>query len=672
MIRKSSSPTAARSPGASCARCRAHGDLRRVAVYSDADAGAPHVRDADEAVRIGPPPSRESYLAIDRIVAAARATGADAVHPGYGFLAENADFAERCADAGSDVHRAAARGDPPHGQQDRGEARSWRRRACRWCRACPASGSTTRRWRAAAQRRRLPAAGQGVGRRRRQGHAHRARRGRAARGARGGAARGGAAPSATTRCWSSATSTPPRHVEIQIFGDAHGHVVHLLRARVLDPAPLPEDHRGGAVAGRRRRRCARAWAPRRWRPGRPSATSAPARSSSSSTRTAHFYFLEVNTRLQVEHPVTEAVTGLDLVRAADPGRRRASRCRSRRTTCAHRRPRHRGAPLRRGPGARLPAGDRPPVLLWEPPALPGVRWDSGVETGSEVGVHYDPMLAKVIAHGADARRGAIVRLRGGARAAWACAGVTTNRDFLLAVLAHPAFARRRPRHPLHRAPPAGGRAPSRRAIRRPIASTPSSPRSHGHERRRARRRRRCRRAFPPAGATTAGGRRTSRFTHRRRDGRGALRRRGRRALRGRRAASAAAASSCMQLPTRTRLALEIDGVRRRFAVAATATRIRAARPARHGASWSSCRASPARAGDELAGGCLAPMTGIVREVLVKAGDRVEKGTVMLVLEAMKMEHQLTANATATVHRGARRGRPDGRSRRGAGRRGSRE
>ena len=177
-----------------------------------------------------------------------------------------------------------------------------------------------------------------------------------------------------------------------------------LRARVLDPAPLPEGHRGGAVAGGGCRRCARAWAPRPSRRRRPSATSAPARSSSCSRRTAQFYFLEVNTRLQVEHPVTELVTGLDLVRLADRGRGGASAA-VRAGRRAARRPRDRGAALRRGSRARLPAGDRHGSLLWEPPALPGVRWDAGVEAGSEVGVHYDPMLAKVIAHGADARRG---------------------------------------------------------------------------------------------------------------------------------------------------------------------------------------------------------------------------------------------------------------------------
>ena len=91
-------------------------------MFSDADAGAPHVQDADEAVRIGPPPSRESYLAIDRLLEAARVTGADAVHPGYGFLAENADFAERVRRRRADLRRAAAGRHPGHGEQDRGEA----------------------------------------------------------------------------------------------------------------------------------------------------------------------------------------------------------------------------------------------------------------------------------------------------------------------------------------------------------------------------------------------------------------------------------------------------------------------------------------------------------------------------------------------------------------------
>ena len=406
------------------------------------------------------------------------------------------------------LHRPAGRGDPAHGQQDRREGRSWRRRGV------PVVPGVARRAAARRERRRAArtlgfpvlikasAGGGGKGMR----IVRDARR--AHRGARDARAARRAARSATTRCCSSATSMRPRHIEIQIFGDAHGNVDPPRRARVLDPAPLPEGDRGGAVAGRRRRAARRAWARRRSRPRGRSATSAPARSSSSSISRASFYFLEVNTRLQVEHPVTEAVTGLDLVRWQILLARRRARCRCGRPT-SPRRARDRGPPLRRGSRQRLPAGDRIAGAV-EPATIAGIRYDGGVERGSEVGVHYDPLLARD--HRARPTRHEAIAV--GSRRALELLGVgpiTTNRDFLIAVLDHPAFA-------AGELTPISSssicRAADRTAARRPehaTASTRSSPRSTSTSAA-ARRLDRCRRASRRVGATIAGGAQDASFT----------------------------------------------------------------------------------------------------------------------------------------------------------------
>ncbi len=124
--------------------CRALG-IRTVAVYSEADAGWPHVADADEAVLIGPAPARESYLDVERILDAARRTNAEAVHPGYGFLSENWRFAQACEAAGLDLRRAAVAGDPADGRQGRRAPADGRRRACRWCRAATGRWTRSRR-----------------------------------------------------------------------------------------------------------------------------------------------------------------------------------------------------------------------------------------------------------------------------------------------------------------------------------------------------------------------------------------------------------------------------------------------------------------------------------------------------------------------------------------------
>ncbi len=357
--------------------------LQTVAVYSDADADAPFVRDADEAVRIGGAAPSESYLRIDAIIGAAARTGADAIHPGYGFLAENAAFARACADAG-----VTFVGPTPEAIDAMGSKLAAKRMlADAGVPVLPDVEEPAR----AAEEVGLPAARQAIGGRWWQGDADRASgfgaRWRGRRIAAGGGRRvrrRHAAARALRRVRPPRRDPDPRRHARR--GDPSR------RARVLDPAPPSEDPRGVAV-GRSRRGAARAdgRCGGRRRPRDRLRRRGHGRVLCSAT-TGQFYFLEVNTRLQVEHPVTEEVLGIDLVRAqleiaagghvpAVPGRRAATRSRCgcmpktrRRTSCPR------------------PACSRTCDLPG------GVRVDAGVESGSEISIHYDPMIAKVIAY----------------------------------------------------------------------------------------------------------------------------------------------------------------------------------------------------------------------------------------------------------------------------------
>jgi biotin carboxylase len=353
--------------------CRALG-IRTVAVYSDADARAPHVADADEAVRIGPAPSLESYLSIDRLLAAAAATGADAVHPGYGFLAENADFAERCAAAG-----LIFVGPPPEAIRRMGSKVGAREIMA--AAGVPVVPGVSGAWldpasiRLAAQTVGFPllikasAGGGGKGM-------------RLVREASALTESFAAARREAQRAFGDDTLLveryfdAPRHIEVQIFGDAHGRVVHLFERecsiqrrfqKVIEEAPSP------VVDADLRARLGAA------------AVAAGATIGYVGAGTVEFivdqqggfYFLEVNTRLQVEHPVTEAVTGLDLValqiRIAEGEPLPATLDAVAIDGHALEARLYAEAPER----DFLPATGR--LVLWEPPALPGVRWDSGVE-----------------------------------------------------------------------------------------------------------------------------------------------------------------------------------------------------------------------------------------------------------------------------------------------------
>ncbi|MHB1584046.1 MAG: acetyl-CoA carboxylase biotin carboxylase subunit, partial [Acidimicrobiales bacterium] len=401
-----------------------------VAVYSDADVGAPHVAEADEAVRLPGRASADTYLDIDRLVSAAKATGATAVHPGYGFLSENADFARACETAG-----LVFVGPPPEAIEAMASKVAAKRLMADAGVPVLESVEVSSAEDVAAAGERLgwpvlvKAAFGGGGR----GMRVVASGDEAAAAFDGAAAEAGSAFGDPT-LFVERFVPSPRHVEVQVFGDRHGTVVHLFERecsiqrryqKVIEECPSP------AVDEPLRQALGDA------------AVAAAAAIGYVGAGTVEFvldadrrfFFLEVNTRLQVEHPVTEAVTGLDLVAlqltvaAGDPL------------------PAELGRPSRRGHAieARLYAEDVARGFLpvtgtverFEVPEVDGVRVDRGVEAGSVVSTHYDAMLAKVIAW-APTRRLAARRLADTLRRA-RLHGVTTNRDLLVGVLEHPEF-----------------------------------------------------------------------------------------------------------------------------------------------------------------------------------------------------------------------------------------
>ncbi len=608
-----------------------------VAVFSDADADAPHVREADEAVRIGPPPSRESYLSIDRILEAARATGVDAVHPGYGFLAENAAFAEACAAAGLTFI-----GPPPAAMRAMGSKIEAKRvMAAAGVPVIPgvsgagrSDADLAREAEALGAPLLVKASAGGGGKGMRVVH-----EAAALAGALAAARREALGAFGDDTLLVERYVERPRHVEMQIFGDTHGTVLHLFERecsiqrryqKVIEEAPSPAVDaalraRMGAAAVAAARAIGYVGA------GTVEFVLAP---------DGQFYFLEVNTRLQVEHPVTEMVTGLDLVRLQiEVAEGRPLPFRQDDVRLA-------GHAVEARLYAEDPARDFLPatgtVILWEPPDLPDVRWDAGVVAGTAVGVHYDPMLAKVIAHAPD-RDAAIARL-GDALARLGVAGVTTNRSLLLAVLRHPAFpAGDIDTHFIERHLPA---AESRAVVQDAAAVRVHAIAAavHGHETRR--------RHGGPLPATIPSGWRNNRWrpqrvAYRIADdtievdyvaGPG-----------GRFDVEAGGAPSAVVLhgATPDGVDLELDGVRRRFTVA-VAGDLTAVHGPLGTTELREMPRFPAARRDEVAGGCVAPMTGVVRAVLVTAGERVTKGQVLLVLEAMKMEHELVAQGDGVV------------------------
>jgi acetyl-CoA carboxylase biotin carboxylase subunit len=610
--------------------------LASVAVYSDADEDAPHVAEADEAVRIGPPPSRESYLVVDRILEAARATGADAIHPGYGFLSENADFAERVAAAGRvfigpPVDAIRRMGSKIGAKAIMAEA------------GVPVVPGVSL---AELPLKESVAAARAIG------------YPILVKASAGGGGKGmrivrdeGAFTEALATARREAESAfgdgtllieryfdAPRHIEIQIFGDVHGNAIHLGERecsiqrryqKVIEEAPSP------AVDPALRARMGDAAVAAARAIGYVGAGTVEFIVDQSGA----FYFLEVNTRLQVEHPVTEMVTGLDLVRW------QILLAEGARLPLAQADVALRGHAIEARLYAEDPKSDFLPatgaVALWEPTSVPGVRYDAGVERGSVVGVHYDPLLAKVIAHGAT-RAEAITRLRR-ALATLGVGPIVTNRDFLLAVLDHEAFqAGELSTHFIDQHLPAEAPAaapnPARTAAHAAVAAL------HEHETRR-------RNGASPLPASIPSGWRNNRWRAQdavyvvdgeRVEVRYVAEPDGRFAFEGGDVATARLIAA-----DGDGLTVELDGVRRTFRVAAGAHGIVVHGPLGTSTLVPVPRFPPSH-GEDLAGGCLAPMTGIIRDVRVQVGDRVEKGTVMLVLEAMKMEHQMVARDVGVV------------------------
>jgi propionyl-CoA carboxylase alpha chain len=411
--------------------CHAMG-IETVAVYSDADADAPHVRFAGEAVRLGAAPAQESYLRIEKIIEAATLTGADAIHPGYGFLSENAEFAEACAAAGvvfigpspgairlmglkSSARRLAAEAGAPVVPGYDGEDQSIETMRARMIEigfpvlikaSAGGGGKGMRVMRA------VNAVDEAVEAARRE------------------AEKAFGDGSLLIEKYVQGA----RHVEIQILGDTRGNLVHLFERdcslqrrhqKIVEESPSP------AINDELRREMGEAAV----NIGRAIGYTNAGTVEFILAPSGEFYFIEVNTRLQVEHPVTEMITGLDLVRLqieiaeghAAPFRQADLRAE--------------GHAIEARLYAEDPANGFLPstgkILDLQLPVVEGLRIDSGVESGMEVGIHYDPMLAKLIARG-ESRDDAIRKLIYALRQS-SIQGLRTNRDFLIRLLDHPDF-----------------------------------------------------------------------------------------------------------------------------------------------------------------------------------------------------------------------------------------
>ena len=408
--------------------------IRAVAIYSDADARAPHVRAADEAVHIGPAPSAESYLKGDRIVDAALRVGAEAIHPGYGFLSEREWFARAVRDAG-----LVFIGPPAEAIAAMGSKTAARQLAI--AAGVPVVPGTTEALRDEAEARAVAerfgypvllkaAAGGG---------------GKGMRVVRDPSSLGSALETARREAKAAFGDDAvyvekyivgPRHVEIQVLGDEHGTMLSLnerecsvqrRHQKMIEEAPSV------AVTPELRRRM-----------GETAVRAASAAGYVNAgtcefllDANGDFYFLEMNTRLQVEHPVTELVTGLDLVQW------------QLRVAAGERLPFTQEELVPRGWAMECRITSEDPANGFLPstgrvrylhlPSGPGIRWDGGIENGSEVTLHYDPMLAKLIVW-APSRELAIARMHR-ALSELVIEGVETSRDFHLRVMEDEEFRR---------------------------------------------------------------------------------------------------------------------------------------------------------------------------------------------------------------------------------------
>jgi acetyl/propionyl-CoA carboxylase alpha subunit len=397
--------------------CRAMG-IETIAVYSDFDRAALHVRLADQAVPLGVAPARDSYLNIEKIISAARLTGADAIHPGYGFLSENAEFASACEEAG--IVFIGPRAGVIRSLGSKNEARKLAQEAGVPIVPAPEENEFPKLIKASAG-----GGGRGM---------------RIVRNAAEFEEAFAAAQGEAERAFGDSTLLlekyieGARHVEVQIFGDHHGNVMHLFERdcsvqrryqKVIEESPSP------AVTPEIRRRMTDAAMALARKAGYTNAGTVEFLLAPS----GDFYFIEVNTRIQVEHPVTEMVTGIDLIRLqieiAQGAKLPATQ------------PGQSGHAIEARLYAEDPANGFLPstgvLHVWQlPETSTGLRIDTGVEEGSEIGVYYDPLLAKIIAHAED-RESAIRKLVHALRN-FAVQGPQTNREYLIALLENEEFA----------------------------------------------------------------------------------------------------------------------------------------------------------------------------------------------------------------------------------------
>ncbi|HLZ66411.1 MAG TPA: acetyl/propionyl/methylcrotonyl-CoA carboxylase subunit alpha [Aliidongia sp.] len=618
--------------------------IRTVAVYSDADAGARHVALADEAYPIGPAPARESYLVVEKILDAARKSGAQAIHPGYGFLSENAGFAEACAAAG-----VVFIGPPPDAIRAMGSksaAKSLMERS-----GVPlvpgyhGADQDPKLLTAAAERIGYPvlikasAGGGGKGMRV-------VERPEELDAAIASAKREAAASFGDDQVLIEKYLGRPRHIEIQVFADTHGNTVSLFERdcsiqrrhqKVVEEAPAP-----GMDPERRRSMGEAACAAAR------AIGYVGAGTVEFIAEGDAFYFMEMNTRLQVEHPVTEAITGQDLV---EWQLRVAS-----------------GEPLPLSQDALTITGHAIEVRVYaedpnrdflpsigtlahlKPPAEgPHVRVDTGVRAGDTISIHYDPMIAKLIVWDRD-RASAAQRLSE-ALAEYEVVGVTTNLPFLKTLADHPAFRAAEldtgfiGRHGGDLFPAAGAAprvalaaAALRLVLDRQAAVTaaaslshdPHSPWNLAHAWRlngdgyqdlvllddetsvavRAHPRRGGFLLDLPDGPALVSGTE---------DGAGAL-------------------------------VLSVDGVKQRVAIVRIGDELTVMLGGVSHRLVVIDPLNPTRSEAAGVGRLTAPMPGKITQVLVAPGDAVKRGAALLVVEAMKMEHTITAPMDGTIDR----------------------
>ncbi|MFI2429672.1 acetyl/propionyl/methylcrotonyl-CoA carboxylase subunit alpha [Streptomyces sp. NPDC018955] len=616
--------------------------VRSVAVYSDADADARHVREADTAVRIGPAPASESYLSVERLLRAAARTGAQAVHPGYGFLAENAAFARACEEAGlvfigPPADAIALMGDKIRAKETVKAA---------GVPVVPGSsggGLTDGQLAEAAREIGMPvllkpsAGGGGKGMRLVRDAEKLADEIAAAR-------REARASFGDDTLLVERWIDRPRHIEIQVLADGHGGVVHLgerecslqrRHQKIIEEAPsvlLDEETRAamGEAAVQAARSCG-------YRGAGTVEFIVPGDDPSS------YCFMEMNTRLQVEHPVTELITGLDLVEwqlrvaageplpfGQDDVRLTGHAVEAR--LCAE-------DPAR----GFLPSGGT--VLRLREPRGDGVRTDSGLSEGTEVGSLYDPMLSKVIAYGPD-RATALRRLRA-ALAETVTLGVQTNAGFLRRLLAHPAvvsgdmdtgLVEREVDGLVPDGVPAETYAAAallrQAALRRPAGGSGWAD------------------PFAAADGWRMGGERAWTAHHLRVAGHDPVTVR----VRGTADGGTELLLPGAGTPVRGsagpldghRFTCALDGVTHTFAALPDGTWLGRDGDAWHVRDHDPVAASLTRAGQAGADSLTAPMPGTVTVVKVAVGDEVAAGQSLLVVEAMKMEHVISAPHAGTV------------------------